>query len=202
MENSEQQILKINTAEGTFKTEKIKFSEIPVLDGKNGLLKTIIPEYTGGFPNPVLENFITELKKTKSKYGGFGIAANQCGYPLRMIIITNKDYTKFNSDNLVCINPKIIKEYDTKNIEREGCLSFPGLFLKIKRSTKIDVEFTDQDGEVIQTTFTGATARCFQHELDHLNGITFKDRVGGMSLMLANKKREKLIKKIKRKGEK
>ena len=74
------------------------------------------------------------------------------------------------------------------------------MFLTIDRATEIAVEYQNASGRTMQHTFSGVTARIFQHELDHMNGIKFIDRVGKVSLMTAKRKQEKLIKRISRQG--
>ncbi len=80
--------------------------------------------------------------------------------------------------------------------ESEGCLSYPGLYLKLDRPASIDVEFTDENGAVRQMRLDGVSARCFLHELDHMNGIRMTEQVGPVALQMARRKQEKIIKKI------
>jgi len=95
----------------------------------------------------------------------------------------------------VCINPKVLEISEDIINDNEGCLSFPGLYLKIKRSSKIKVEYTTEDGKVTQVELTGLTARCYLHELDHMNGVKFTDYVGPLALKIAKEKQQKRIKK-------
>jgi peptide deformylase len=97
---------------------------------------------------------------------------------------------------MACINPKVLAVSDEIVKENEGCLSFPAFFLSLPRPKWVDVEFTDENGETKQTRLDGLTARCFLHELDHLNGIKFDSYVGPASIQQAKRKQEKLIKKI------
>jgi peptide deformylase len=97
---------------------------------------------------------------------------------------------------IACINPKIINKSDDSIKESEGCLSYPGLYLKIDRPNWVDVEFTDETGSLKQLRLDGVTARCFQHEHDHMNGIRMVEKVGQVSLQMARQKQEKMIKKI------
>jgi peptide deformylase len=80
--------------------------------------------------------------------------------------------------------------------DTEGCLSFPAFFLSIPRPKWIEVEFTDENGQRKQTRLDGLTARCFLHELEHLNGVKFTSHVGSVAMLQAKRKQEKLIKKI------
>ena len=93
------------------------------------------------------------------------------------------------------INPKVI-EYGTNEKGKEGCLSFPGLFLNVDRPEWIVVEYTDENGTVNQTRLEGISARCFLHELDHLNGIKYTTLVKPLALKMARQKANKIVKKI------
>lgn len=119
---------------------------------------------------------------------GVGIAAPQMGKNYRVFIMG--DDTTFKA----CFNPEILELRGEQVLNDEGCLSFPGLTLKVKRSAEIDVRYWNQDGELREETFTGLWSRCFQHELDHLDGICFDQRVGGVSLEMAKKRRAKALK--------
>ena len=83
--------------------------------------------------------------------------------------------------------------------DNEGCLSFPAFFIKIPRPKWIEVEYTNENGERTKTHLDGLTARCFLHELDHLNGVAFTSYVGPTSILQATRKQAKMIKKIVRK---
>ena len=99
-------------------------------------------------------------------------------------------------------NPKVLEISEEIINNNEGCLSFPGLYLKVKRSSKIKVEYTGEDGKVVQVELTGLTARCYLHELDHMNGVKFTDYVGPIALKIAKEKQQKRIKKHTRMGKK
>jgi peptide deformylase len=123
-------------------------------------------------------------------YGGIGLSANQCGVFERVFIIGTDEF------QLSCINPKLIGISAGTIKADEGCLSFPGLYLKIDRPNSIQVQFTDETGQVQQTMLEGLSARCFLHELDHMNGKKFIEYVGPTALQMARKKQNKLMKKV------
>jgi peptide deformylase len=102
---------------------------------------------------------------------------------------------------LVCINPKVIDEGPYVK-DKEGCLSFPGLFLNVDRPSWIEVEFTDENGNINQVKLHGLSARCFLHELDHLNGIRYTNLVKPLALKMARQKANKIVKKIVRNNKK
>jgi len=79
-------------------------------------------------------------------------------------------------------------------------LSFPGLFLKVQRPKEVVTEFTDSNGELQTMTFTEIMARCFCHELEHLDGVLYTDKVAKLTLQMAQKKQRQLLKKLKRKA--
>ena len=89
-------------------------------------------------------------------------------------------------------NPRIISSSEEQTLDEEGCLSYPGLFLKVKRPDWILTEYQNSKGDVIEARFEGYLAKCFQHELDHLEGICFVDKVSQLKLQLAMKKLKKV----------
>jgi peptide deformylase len=185
------EILTINTEQGIFQEQQIE--PLPLYDENHPMLKRSIPEYElSRLPNPVMTNLVSRLKMTMKLYSGLGLSANQCGVFERVFVIGNEDMV------IPCINPKVIRIVGAVEKNREGCLSFPGLFLNIERPLSIDVEFYDVNGKLINTTFEGLTARCFLHELDHMNGVRMVDYVKPLALKMARQKQQKLIKKVKR----
>ena len=116
---------------------------------------------------------------------GIGLAANQVGLPYRAFAMRG------HPQNFVCFNPRIVQPSEQEVILEEGCLTYPGLLVKIKRPQHVRVRFTMANGETRTDTFTGMTARIFQHELDHLNGIKFFDRANRYHRDQAMKKWER-----------
>ena len=163
---------------------------LPLYDENHPMLKVAIPDYTEALPNFKMEKLIKQLRLTMKLYGGVGLSANQCGVFQRVFVIGHEDFS------IACINPRIVGKSPSTKKDNEGCLSYPGLYVNIDRPDWVDVEYTDENGQLVQTRLEGVTARCFQHELDHMNGIRFTDLVGAASLMVARRKQAKLIKKI------
>ena len=108
--------------------------------------------------------------KIMKKENGIGLAAPQVGRN-EAIFITKKD-----NKIITCINPSISWQSDEQIDMKEGCLSFPKTFISLKRPSTIVVEYTDIKGKRNIEKMTGVEARCYQHELDHLSGITFIHR--------------------------
>ena len=186
------QILKLNTVDPKYQQEK-EVEPFPLYDENHPMMKQRIPEYDITLlPNPVMTNTINRLKMTMKLYNGLGLSANQCGVFERVFIVGNEEIV------IVCINPKLIKASDDLIKDNEGCLSFPGLFLKVERASLVEVEYYDYQGKKYNTTFTGLTARCFLHELDHMNGITMDKHVKPLALKMAKDKQGKLFKRVKR----
>jgi len=186
------EILTIDTTAGIQTTEKL--DPLPLFGEDYPLLLTVMPEYKNGFPNPAIITLAKRLKMTMKLYGGVGLSANQCGVSERMFVIGTDEF------QLVCLNPKVIKQSETTTKNREGCLSFPGLFVGIDRPDWIEVEYTDEFGNVKNGRLEGVSAQCFLHELDHLNGIKFINYVKPVALQMARKKQKKTIKTIVRRA--
>jgi len=141
-----------------------------LVDAKDPILKTKCEEFD--FINPPFDpiEFSKDLIKFMYDNNGLGLAANQVGVPYRIFAMRGAP------ENFVCFNPKIVLPSTEQVILEEGCLTYPGLLVKIKRSQHIKVRFRTPNGETLTKTFTGMTARIFQHELDHLDGIEFFSR--------------------------
>jgi peptide deformylase len=185
----------------SFNTEdavKDGFSDIRPIDifalvGENDpILNSVAPEFD--FENPPVDpnEFASRLVETCKFRGGFGLAANQCGYNHRVFVMGS------GNEYVGLFNPKIINQSDEHSLVAEGCLSFPMLALKISRPKSIEVEYYDFRGEKHETKFEGLTAHVFQHELDHLNGICYTDRAKPMALKTGLKKRDKYTKLVER----
>ena len=181
------EILTIDTTAGIQQVEQI--NPIQVFGEDYFMLGQKIPEYTGGFPAPAMVTLAKRMKMTMKLYSGLGLAANQCGVAERMFVIGTGEF------QLVCINPKVLSQGELVK-DKEGCLSFPGLFLNVERPQWIEVEFTDEFGKVNNTRLEGLSARCFLHELDHLDGIRYTSYIKPLALKMARQRASKLVKKI------
>ena len=106
-------------------------------------------------------------------HNGIGISANQIGIWERAFAMV-KDIE--NNEVIVCFNPRIIKSYSKEVEMEEGCLSYPELFLKVKRPDKIIVKYEDEDKKTHKMKLEGLASRVFQHEYDHMEGIDFTQR--------------------------
>ena len=106
-------------------------------------------------------------------HNGIGISANQIGiWERAFAMVRNLE----NNEVIVCFNPRIIKSYSEEVEMEEGCLSYPELFLKIKRPDKIIVKYEDENKKTHKMKLEGLPSRVFQHEYDHMEGIDFTQR--------------------------
>lgn len=118
---------------------------------------------------------------------GIGLAANQIGITKKVFTMGSFNIAGF-PEPFALFNPRIIEHSQESVLDQEGCLSYPGLYLNIKRPNWIIAEYQNSRGDLIEAKFEGYLSKCFQHELDHLNGICFVDRVSKLKLQLAMKK--------------
>lgn len=130
-----------------------------------------------------LVNFMLENR-------GIGLAANQVGMAKSVFVMGSENIAGFPKPFAI-FNPRIIESSTELVIDQEGCLSYPGLWLMIKRPTWIVAEYYDSKGINREIKIDGYLSKCFQHEYDHLNGVCFVDRVSQMKLQLAMKKLRK-----------
>lgn len=121
---------------------------------------------------------------------GIGLAANQIGLD-KKVFVMGSYRTKNLPEPFALFNPEIIEHSDDLELYNEGCLSFPDLFLSIKRPRAVKVRFQDALGSTEICELSDLSARCFQHELDHLYGICFIDKVSQLKLQYAYRKLRK-----------
>ena len=140
-----------------------------------------------------LKEFADNMFETMKKYGGIGLSANQVGKPYKMFVMGDHPNIE-KGKKWVCINPKITNVTTDLIRYKEGCLTFPFLFLDIERPQDITVEYLDENLEKKEEHMTGIVARCYQHEFDHMQGIVFTEHVSKLKLEMALKKRDKQIK--------
>ena len=189
----------LSDLEGNIKEKQKKvFPLIPPNDPR--LLMQVAP-----FLDENLEQFGFKDRKDLSKvmydnmakYGGLGLSANQVGLPYRMFVMGGHPQIEDGKVRSV-FNP-LINDVSPESINlKEGCLSFPFLFLSIKRPKWCSVKYTNENGEDVEETLHGMSARIFMHENEHMNGYVFTDLVSKLKLERAEKSKQKMIKEIKR----
>ena len=143
------------------------------------------------FNEPVVDPYelSDELQKIRVEGGGIGLAAPQVGINTQVLVIGMGNLqTEGTEDyNQVFFNPTILSTDGEKTYMMEGCLSYPGLFVKGKRPTDIVMEWWTEEDTRCEEKFSGMTSRILQHEVDHLNGITFIKRAGRYHVERAKK---------------
>lgn len=139
------------------------------------------------FSNPSVDpiQLSKDLAETMLANNGIGLSANQVGLPYRVFVIKSNPI-------LACFNPIVVDDGEEELYLEEGCLSYPDLFIKIKRKKIIKVRYTEPSGQTITRVFDGLTARIFLHEYDHLNGVDFIGRASPIHKEMGLKKRKKI----------
>jgi peptide deformylase len=181
------------------KEDKKVLPLIPPSDPR--LLMQIAP-----FEDSTLEQFNMKDRKdlskimydTMVKYGGLGLSCNQVGLPYRMFVMGGHPSIEEGKVRYV-FNPIVNDVSEETVVFKEGCLSFPFLFLSIKRPKWVSVRYTDENNEEIEETLHSMSGRIFQHENEHMNGYLFTDLVSKFKLDRAKKAQMKLIKETVRK---
>ncbi len=138
-----------------------------------------------------IERLVKDMFETMYHAEGVGLAANQIGVPLSVMVIDTSPKEDAPDLKLVLINPEIVSS-EGRIKYKEGCLSFPGLSVEVERARKVRVKALNEHGEPVELELEDFPAIVFQHELDHLQGITFIDRLKGWRRRMALEKYRKL----------
>jgi peptide deformylase len=164
---------------------------LPLVTRPNPVLKQVA-KTVDPVDIPGLEPLIADMFDTLKAHGGVGLAAPQVGHSISLFVV------HVDGSDHVFINPVVLNAGDDMDEMPEGCLSLPGLTLKIKRSKQIKVMFRDRSGNQQITDMGEGWSRIFLHEFDHLQGVMIDDRVGRVSLDLAKRKAAKQLKRQQR----
>lgn len=145
------------------------------------------------FDNPPVDpvELFENMKVTMLYEKGVGLAAPQVGLPYSMFVFGYMDDDKSIT---AVFNPKIVDISNDDVLAEEGCLSYPGIFLQVKRPSSCRVRFADQNGDIQTKLLSGYEARAFLHEYDHILGKTFISKVSSVKLDRARKEKKKLDK--------
>ena len=135
---------------------------------------------------------IDDMIETMYADGGMGLAAIQVGVAQRIFVM---DDSKDQTHPQVFINPEVIEKKGEIELQ-EGCLSFPGVFIKIKRPEFVKITAKDREGNDFEISGDDYVARCFLHEIDHLDGVTFFDYLSPLKRQMAEKKLKKHMRQI------
>ena len=132
-----------------------------------------------------LERFETDMIRLMLDEKGMGLAANQIGITKRFFAIGHESFDTFQKHAIIW-NPQVINASEEKVIDVEGCLSFKDIFVKVERPKTVEVQYETTQGKTRFAKLDGMESKCFQHELDHLEGITFNKRVSKLRWQMAN----------------
>lgn len=151
----------------------------------------------GNLEDQEVQNFIDDLIETCIDSNGVGIAAPQVNEAKRIFIISSRPNSRYpNAPELgpiALINPEITSFSDEKEKGWEGCLSIPGIRGLVPRHRKIKVKYLTREGDEVENEFSDFIARIFQHELDHLDGIVFLDRIDSNKDIITEKEYQRLM---------
>ena len=149
---------------------------------------------TFDFENPQVdsEKLEKQLVENMIHHEGWGLSANQIGIPVTAFAMM------VGNDPLVVFNPEIIEFSDETTFMKEGCLSYPGLYVAIERAYGVSTRFQLADSEEQSGNFIELSARIFQHESEHMDGEIFIDNVSGFRLKAAMRKRKKYLRQLKK----
>jgi len=163
-----------------------------LVNEKDPILKKVMPDFN--FDDPIIDpvELVEKMHEVRKVDGGIGLAAPQIGVETRVVVIGMGGLQSEGVEDFAkaFFNPEITEFSKTQEYMVEGCLSFPGLFVKVKRPTEITFTYEDEDGTKYYDHLSGITARILQHEIDHLNGITFDTKANRIHLQKAKKDRK------------
>jgi peptide deformylase len=162
--------------------------KLEILKWPNAFLTEVMPDFD--FNNPIADPAEIEKNMLETQYAfdGLGLSANQVGIRARVFTM---GHSSTPESGQAFFNPVVLEaSTEIKDLE-EGCLSFPGIYTNIKRPTYIVAQWQDKTGSTQMARFEGYDCKCYLHELDHLNGINFKDRVSSLKWAMAVKKSNK-----------
>ena len=134
-----------------------------------------------------IEKFQHDYIQLMLNENGMGLAANQVGITKRFFAMGHETFDTFQKHAIIW-NPQVIKFSEEKVIDVEGCLGFKGVWLKVERPRTVEVKYETTQGKTRFAKLDGMESKCFQHECDHLEGITFNKRVSKLRWDMARKK--------------
>ena len=138
------------------------------------------------------QQLVDQMFDFQLKWKGIGLTCNQVGLPINMFTLGGVAELEAGR-KLACFNPEITKVSKTQVMIEEGCLTFPGLYLKLSRPQDIQVKFEDEQGDVQELTLSGMMSRAYQHEWDHTQGRIFLQRASKLKLDRAMKRQTKIM---------
>lgn len=157
----------------------------------NNILTETMPDFD--FDNPVMppDQLEEEMVKLMINSNGLGLSANQVGIRARVFTIFPQNLNGVTTP-FALFNPKVVVTSPDNEVSGEGCLSFPQVYMMVERPINVVAEFLDRNANKCIIRFDNIDARCFMHELDHLDGVCFTERVSALKKERALKKLRKL----------
>jgi peptide deformylase len=157
----------------------------PVLRNKTSRVERI---------DSVLDRLIEDMVETMHAAPGVGLAANQVGVPLQLAVIdlSSREDEEQRHPLLVIINPELLV-MEGSVLEEEGCLSIPDYAEKVRRAARVKVRAQDRTGKQFELEAEGLMAKALQHEIDHLNGLLFVDRLSSLKKHLFKRRFRKAL---------
>ena len=163
---------------------------LPILTYGHPALRKVASEVPQNYPN--LQTLINDMFETMQKAKGVGLAAPQIDIPIRLFVVDadgfKEDHPETAGFKEVFINPEILERSEEEETFNEGCLSLPEIHEDVVRPVTITVRYTDSEGKNLTKTYSKVIARIIQHEMDHIEGNVFTDRLGSLRKMLLKRK--------------
>ena len=163
-----------------------------LIDEKDPFLREVPDVFDFDNPQVDPEKLEKQLLENMLYHRGYGLSANQIGIPFTVFAMM------VDHDPLVVFNPEIIEFSEETTYMKEGCLSYPGLYVAIERAYGISTRFQLSEGEEQSGNFIELSARIFQHESEHMDGDIFIDNVSGYRLKAAMRKRKSILRQLKK----
>lgn len=171
----------------------VRKSQLNLVSPDNPILHKVPALYDFEEHKDTTEMFANLMFDRMKELQGMGLSANQVGLDVQMFTMG------FDLLRIDVFNPKIIETFGPEESYDEGCLSYPGIQLKVRRPVTAHVEYFNVKGDKVNIKITGLTARIFLHEYDHMMGKTFKEHVSKLKWDMANKRLTKIRQKLKTK---
>jgi len=164
---------------------------LPIIIAPDPRLKTKAPPVAA--IDDEIRKLVSDMFDTMYTQRGIGLAAVQVGVMKRVLVadVTWREDDGHSGEQFMLINPEIVTNSQDMNVYKEGCLSFPEQYSEVTRPKSVRVRYQDLTGAAKEEEYTGLLATCIQHEIDHLNGITFVDHISSL-------KRDMILRKLKK----
>ena len=164
---------------------------LPIYTYGQPVLRKVAEDIPLDYPN--LKELIADMFETMYKSDGVGLAAPQIGKPIRLVVVTldvlKDEYPEYADFNRAYINPHIVEYDDSETVSiEEGCLSLPGIHEPVRRPTRIRMQWVDEELKAHDEWIESYLARVLQHEVDHLEGKVFTDRIAPLRKQLVKSK--------------